>query len=461
MTTVNGNILDRTLSRLTSAWRGISQGRSRPLIDRLDGRLDQAALSRDDITLLRQAVDDCLQAKGGKVSARARAADLGRAYMAMNEANRLAFMTMLAKDYGSDKDAVDRAAAALARVTPAERRKAETEMAEVLRPRYIDLLKQFNGLPDGIKFLVDLRAALIRWSKAEPALSHLEADLKRLLAAWFDVGLLTLQPITWRSSAHLLERLIAYEAVHKIKGWTDLKNRLDSDRRCFAFFHPSMPDEPLIFVEVALVDGMVGNIQELLDEEAPAIDPHTADTAIFYSISNAQKGLAGISFGDFLIKRVVDLLGREFPDLNRFATLSPVPALRLWLRQCLPDIDDAILGRDDAVRISELLDQDWPHRREDVEPLRAPLMRLAAHYLSEARREGRVVDPVEHFHLTNGARLERLNWLGDNSSKGLRESLGMMVNYLYDLKTIENNHEAYSEHGKVAVSAAVRAHLKN
>jgi malonyl-CoA decarboxylase len=263
---------------------------------------------------------------------------------------------------------------------------------------------------------------------------------------------------------------MAYEAVHEIRGWTDLKNRLDADRRCFAFFHPRMPDEPLIFVEVALVAGMTGNIDALLDEAAPIGDPHSADTAIFYSISNCQRGLAGISFGDFLIKRVVDALATQLPRLKVFATLSPVPGFRDWLEQqsrsgssdlLLPAERTAIeaLGEDAAGGdLPSLIDQDgWQNDQRIAGVLREPLLRLCARYLVRERSpSGRALDPVAHFHLSNGARVERLNWLGDVSAKGLQQSAGIMVNYLYRLGEIEANHDAYRGEGRVAAASALR-----
>jgi len=259
--------------------------------------------------------------------------------------------------------------------------------------------------------------------------------------------------------------------VHEIRGWTDLKNRLEADRRCFAFFHPRMPDEPLIFVEVALVSGIAGNIDTLLDEAAPIGNPQAADTAIFYSISNCQQGLVGISFGDFLIKRVVDALAGELPRLKTFATLSPLPGFRAWLAAeaqggglLLPaeaktlealgaggvkNADDALL---------HLLDRsDWVDDPKIAAALREPLLRLCARYLLYARTpRGRALDPVAHFHLSNGARVEQLDWLGDRSPKGLQQSAGIMVNYLYRLGDIEANHEAYRDEGRVAASSAVR-----
>jgi malonyl-CoA decarboxylase len=340
-------------------------------------------------------------------------------------------------------------------------------LRSALEPPRITLLRQFNALPEGVKFLVDRRAELIDLKLRDPVLAGLEEDLKRLLANWFDIGFLELKRITWESPAALLEKLMAYEAVHEIRGWTDLKNRLDADRRCFAFFHPRMPDEPLIFVEVALVPGMTGDIHALLDEAAPIGDPHLADTAIFYSISNCQRGLDGISFGDFLIKRVVDALATELPRLKVFATLSPVPGFRAWLERqsravssdlLLPAERSAIetLGGEAPERdLAALLDRHADPRIAAV--LREPLIRLCARYLLHERTpSGRALDPVAHFHLSNGARVERLNWLGDTSPKGLQQSAGIMVNYLYRLSEIEANHEAYRGEGRVAASSTIR-----
>jgi malonyl-CoA decarboxylase len=290
-----------------------------------------------------------------------------------------------------------------------------------------------------------MRAELLSFLRKNPGLALLEDDLKGLLATWFDVDFLELKRITWdTASGALLEKLTAYEAVHPIESWDDLKNRLDYDRRYFAYFHPRMPDEPLIFVEVALVDGIADNVQALLDPNAPQHDPATADTAIFYSINNAQRGLDGISFGNFLIKRVVGQLRQEFPNLKTYATLSPMPGYMRWLKQALAD------GRLGLVQPSErkalgvalgvtrgakgwlkqaLDDPEWPSREPVARALKPILLRLGAQYLAKEERDpGTALDPVAHFHLTNGARIERLNWMGDRSPKGLKQSAGLMVN---------------------------------
>ena len=270
----------------------------------------------------------CLAGRGGEVSARNRAAKLAETYLELDEAGRKEFLRTLAS-FDSDPDAVATAYAAVQAATdPAERATAKAALRRALEPPRLRLLTQFTTIPDGRKFLVDLRGFLLKMRRDDKLLAALEADLRGLLAAWFDIGFLELQRIDWNSPAALLEKLVGYEAVHEIRSWRDLKNRLDSDRRCYAFFHPRMPGEPLIFVEVALVKGLAGSVQRLLDEKAPVLDPREADTAIFYSISNCQQGLAGISFGNFLIKRVVEELSAEFRNLKTFATLSPIPGFR-------------------------------------------------------------------------------------------------------------------------------------
>jgi malonyl-CoA decarboxylase len=300
-------------------------------------------------------------------------------------------------------------------------------------------------------------------ARDDEAIAGLERDLKRLLAAWFDVGFLELRRVTWDSPASLLEKLARYEAVHRVRGWADLKNRLDSDRRLYAFFHPRMASEPLIFIEVALVQGLADSIDRLLDERAPVGDPQAADAAIFYSISNAQAGLAGISFGDFLIKRVVDELGREFPRLKIFATLSPLPGFRRWLDDRLAAAPDSFLADGEraalggaATLAAAIAGDAWARDEARRAALAAPVLRAAARYLVEARREdGLPADPVARFHLANGAEIHRLNWAADLSANGLRQSLGVMVNYRYALDAIEARHEAYARDGAIAAAPSV------
>ncbi len=307
-------LFDRAIRRLANVWREMASG-----------------VATEEGESVAAQMRACLRARGGEVSARNRAAKLAQAYLALDAAGQVDFLRTLAS-FDSDPDAVARAFAAVQDAKDlAERASAKAELRRVLEPPRLRLLTQFTAIPDGMKFLVDLRAFLLAVRKDDPLLRALEADLKGLLASWFDVGFLELRRIDWTSPAALLEKLVGYEAVHEIRSWRDLKNRLDSDRRCYAFFHPRMPDEPLIFVEVALVQGLAASVQRLLDQKAPVLDPSTCDTAIFYSISNCQRGLAGISFGNFLIKRVVDLLSQEFGNLRTFATLSPIPGFRARL----------------------------------------------------------------------------------------------------------------------------------
>jgi malonyl-CoA decarboxylase len=418
----------------------------------------------------------CLEARGGEVLARSRAAALGRAYLALDETGRGNFLRIMAREFDLDVDRVEEAIRALrAADDPEARCQARSRLLTSTESPRTRILTRFNALPQGVKFLVDLRADLLPLARKEPRLASLDDDLRSLLVSWFDVDFLELRRISWHTaSGALLEKFMVYEAVHPVESWNDLKNRLDYDRRYFAFFHPRMPEEPLIFVEVALVQGLAGDIQELLDPSAPASDPTLADTAIFYSISNAQRGLAGVSFGGFLIKRVVDELTREFPRLRTFGTLSPLPGYFPWLRRAFVE-DRALLLPGEVKKIKKVADGadpgDWLgavldgaewYREEEVEDLLRPvLLRLAARYLlQEVRPGGGALDPVAHFHLSNGARVERLSWLGDTSARGMAQSCGVMVNYLYDVKQIENNHEAYRGRGRVPASSAVRGLLK-
>lgn len=448
MTQPAATLFDRTLETLTRVLRDVA-GSARV---RLTGQL-RPDLPDDDLLRLKKQIDDCLHHPGGEVSQRAQAAALGRAFLALSEEGRRRFYTMLLGEYGTDRDEVDRAIAQVqAAGDPEARFKAERALAASLRPPRLSLLTHFNALPEGVKFLVDLRADLQAHVKAERTLKPLDDDLRDLLASWFDIGFLDLERITWSAPATLLERLIAYEAVHEIRSWADLKNRLDSDRRCFAFFHPRMPEEPLIFVEVALTQGIAASVQALLDEQAPALDTARADTAIFYSISNCQRGLAGVSFGDFLIKRVVDRLSHELPQLKLYSTLSPIPGFRAWF--------DKTQAAEHPALAAALAEADWHLDPARSAVLAAPLTRLCARYLAEEKSNGRALDRVAHFHLSNGARIEQVNWLGDTSPAGLKQSYGLMVNYRYKLDEIEGNHEAYVTDGTVAASSAVRKLLK-
>ena len=456
-TAAASGLFDRALRRIANVWRDMAAG--------------VAGGDEDDVADQMRA---CLEGRGGEISARARAAKLAEAYLRLDAAGRLEFLRALAA-FDSDPEQVATAYLAVQEAAdPAARARAKAGLRRALEPPRIKLLTQLTTIPDGMKFLVDLRASLLDGMGDDPLLMALEADLKSLFASWFDVGMLELVRIDWSSPASLLERLVAYEAVHSIRSWSDLKNRLDSDRRCYALFHPRMPQEPLIFVEVALTQGLAGSVQRLLDKRAPVLDPRQADTAIFYSISNCQRGLAGISFGNFLIKRVVELLSLEF-KLKQFATLSPVPGFRRWLDQQLAADDPKLLSEDESAALRTTAPAEAPasetgaqalaailkHRgwQRDPAMLRAMepvLMRLCARYLLIESRGKRALDPVAHFHLSNGARIERLGMLADTSEKGVKESATLMVNYLYDPAHIEEYHEAYAGEGKRNASTVVR-----
>jgi malonyl-CoA decarboxylase len=405
--------------------------------------------------------------------ARANAANLGRSYLSLNGQGRKRFFALLAEEYGVNRTRLDEA---MQEVRDAgdngSHARALSRLRSTLVPPRLALLRKFNSLERGIKFVIDMRADLLDLTRENPEFRAIDGELRTLLHDWFDVGFLQLQRITWSAPASLLEKLIAYEAVHEIRSWNDLKYRLESDRRCYAFFHPSMPDEPLIFVEVALVNGIADNVQKLLDAGGNRVEPTAANTAIFYSISNAQKGLAGVGFGDFLIKRVVDDLTHELPNVKTFSTLSPIPGFRRWLDERLADGAElltheeadtlakhvAVAADDDRPPLAVALDTPgWVDRTALDEALKPILLRLAAGYLLYQRRDGhRALDPVAHFHLSNGARVERLNWHGDLSTKGLKQSAGMMVNYLYALDRIEANHEAYVSGSEIPASSGVR-----
>jgi malonyl-CoA decarboxylase len=312
-----------------------------------------------------------------------------------------------------------------------------------------ELFRRLNVGPGGTAALVGLRRQLLPTLKEHPERAGIDADLVHLFRSWFNRGFLVLQRIDWRTPALVLERLIQYEAVHQIQGWRDLRRRLETDRRCYAFFHPALPDEPLIFIEVALTRGIPASVQPLLDVEAPVGEPDEADCAVFYSITNCQSGLRGVSFGNFLIKQTVEDLRREFRRLRTFATLSPVPGFVTWLTAATnvpprsPRLNELLyrLGKDEL-----------PANASIPEHLRHEILASCAHYLLNAKRGTEPLDSVARFHLTNGARLERLNWMGDRSEMGIRQSLGLTVNYVYRLAEVERNHEAYAKTGKVVAS---------
>jgi malonyl-CoA decarboxylase len=353
----------------------------------------------------------------------------------------------------------------LACVGTADEAAAEVRLRKATVSPRRRLLQRFSVFPEGIRFLVDLRAQMLPHLKSDKRLQALDVEMEYMFSTWFDIGFLELRRISWDSPASMIEKLIQYEAVHDIKSWADLKNRLDSDRRCYGFFHPRLPDEPLIFVEVALLDEIAQSIPPLLDESAAMADLKKATTAIFYSISNTQTGLRGVSFGDSLIKNVVETLKTEFPQLKTFATLSPIPGFRAWLAKnaatMLENLDDKhrqelgrAVGFEPPAAEHFLAAADRALQLDAKSPIRQMLLRCVAHYLSRELQNGAPVDAVARFHLGNGARIERLNWEGDVSAKGIKQSYGVMVNYLYDLKRLDKCRQMLAE-GKVPVSSEV------
>ncbi len=459
------NFVTRNLRRLRRTWQRIAGVAS-------SGDTAHGGLTRRQLAELEGYMHECIAQAGGEVSARAQAAKLGQIYLGLDRTGRGEFLRLMAS-FGPDQRVLKAAARGLLDASDdAARLEQERSIREAVRTPRVKILTQFTGLPDGVKFLVDLRADLLELAPGHPDLGILESELSSLLALWFDVGFLELQRITWDSPASLLERLIAYEAVHEIRSWEDLRNRLDSDRRCYAFFHPRMPREPLIFVEIALSRGLAGSIQKLLDESQPPADPRKVDTAIFYSISSTQEGLRSISFGNFLIKRVVEELKRDFPGLRTFATLSPIPGFARWLqsddaaRMVLPQPMQAKLKKSgvEAQNAQSLwkgaATENWSADPKRCGLLEEPMLAICAHYLTQVRQGLRPIDLVARFHLDNGARIERLNWLADTSAKGLKQSAGIMVNYLYDTAEIERNHEEYRLHGKVALTSELRRLLR-
>ena len=396
-----------------------------------------------------------LLSERGEASGAQVARELHHVLRALDPDDRHSFQRYLAKEFQPDKTVLHTAAERYLADSTAE---AAAALAQAADPPRQELLRRMNMAPGGTGALIAMRSEITAHLHDEPELKLLDADLKHLFASWFNRGFLELRRIDWQSPAAVLEKLIAYEAVHEIKGWDDLRRRLAPDRRCFAFFHPALPGEPLIFVEVALVQGLAIAMPPLLaretDEEA-AREQARADTAIFYSISNCQDGLRGISFGNFLIKQVVEELQAEFPQLGRFSTLSPVPGFRLWLTQRLAEGSDP-----DSALLPELERDGWWLDLAQSEKLRPILMRLCALYLTRQPSPGSRVDPVARFHLGNGARLERINWLGNAAPRAIQESFGIMINYLYDHDSIEDNHEAFARDGTIVRSPDVNALLE-
>lgn len=419
----------------------------RSFLERKDSRGAKPSRSAHEVVRLAWS----LLSERGEISGVRLASGVLQAYESLDDEAREKFFDLLVTEFSPDPAEVGRASDAY-RADPTQANLVRLQAA--VEPPRQELFRRFNMAPRGTAVLVDMRRQLLKTLSTHPERAGVDADLKHLFRSWFNRGFLSLQRIEWRTSALVLERLIEYEAVHQIRGWDDLHRRLEADRRCYAFFHPALPDEPLIFIEAALAKGMPARVQPLLDAEAPVANWTDADCAAFYSITNCQEGLRGVSFGNVLIKQVVEELGRELPRLRTFATLSPVPGFAEWMTN-----NDHVLSlNDDSAALRRIVEklrarpQSGPPISSAIE---GALSRLCAYYLIYAKRGKAPLDPVARFHLANGAQLERLNWMGDTSASGLSRSLGFTLNYVYRLADVERNHEVYARTYNIAASREI------
>lgn len=407
----------------------------------------------------RKTIELChsLLSERGEVSGSRLAAEALGSYQALDERGRRSFFELLIREFSPDPEEVGRAGDAY-RSNPSPDNLARLQ--RVVEPPRQELFRRLNLAPEGTRILVNMRSQVLQESDQFARLKPIAADLAHLFTSWFNRGFLVLRRIDWRTSAVILEKLIQYEAVHQIQGWHDLRRRLEADRRCYAFFHPALPDEPIIFIEVALTRGLTDTVQALLDPDSPVLDAESAEWAIFYSITNCQEGLRGVPFGSFLIKRVVEDLSKELPRIKKFATLSPVPGFRKWLSEKAASFQENSKLAPFAEAIAKLDSPQWMDDPVQRVELPRQLLPLAAYYLLYAKRNDEPLDPVARFHLKNGARLERINWLGDTSASGLQRSAGLTANYVYKLPEVERNHELYVSEHKVRASREIEALAK-
>ena len=427
----------------------------RSIVERILGSLGASGMVRTGAQrradrlarLLRTLISERGEASGAALARQAVAL-----YRELDAAARTHFFQLLAREFSPDRDLVLAAAQAYHR-DPSPANLATLE--RVTEPPRQEVFRRMNMAPGGTAMLLGLRRDLLAEARDRPELRVVDHDLTHLLGSWFNRGFLELRRIDWKTPAAILEKLITYEAVHEIQGFPDLKRRLERDRRCFAFFHPALPDEPLIFVEVAFLDEMPSEVAPILALESAVRDPRRARCAVFYSITSCQPGLKGVSFGNFLIKQVAADLHSELPNLKLFATLSPVPGLRAWARKALRETNDASEVR------AELLALVDDAAAVPPPTLREPLEGLAAWYLTHSWENGHAADPVARFHLGNGARLERVNWGADATAKGRSQSFGLMVNYVYDLDHVERNHEEYVNRHRAVASPAIERLAKS
>ncbi|MCP4750302.1 MAG: malonyl-CoA decarboxylase [Proteobacteria bacterium] len=396
-----------------------------------------------------------LLVRRGEASGTALAKEIVTAFSDMSQERKIAFLEMLATDFAPDPNDILKAAADYIKNQDF---RSLNDLGKVIESPNQDLLRMINIAPGGTAAIITMRKILLKELKSRPLLEAVEADMLHLLTAWFNRGFLQFRQIDWHTPAVVLEKLIAYEAVHEIKGWRDLRRRLAEDRSCFAFFHPALPHEPLIFVEVAFTKGIATKIQPLLNQKKPKSKAAVADTAIFYSISNCQEGLKGISFGNFLIKQVVDSISKELPNIKTFCTLSPIPGFRKWVEANYLNHESKILTEEETKLLAK---SNWHHKKTTREKLKRKIVQLCAQYLTQEKRKNRPIDPVTRFHLGNGAEIENVNWGADVSERGLDQSLGLMANYRYNPTRIVSNHESYINEGKIVVSSKVKKLLDN
>jgi malonyl-CoA decarboxylase len=424
--------------------------RGRALIDRTRERRESA---EERSASLVELCEELLSGRG-EASGVALAREILSQYAELTSGPRIAFFEALAHGFGPDHHKLEAAIAAW-RAKPSDDTAAQVHRAA--EPRRQELLRRLNLAPGGTAALVRMREKLLDALDRRDDLRIVDNDFVHMFSSWFNRGFLVLRRIDWSTPASVLEKIIRYEAVHQIRDWDDLRHRIDpSDRRCYAFFHPALIDEPLIFVEVALTREVPAAIAPILTLQRDVITPDKASTAVFYSISNCQRGLAGVSFGHFLIKQVAEEIARETPKLSTFVTLSPAPNFAEWLQRERMNEQSQVLSAEDRAALKNLDTLGWWQAEMSREPVKEPLIRAAAWYYLHARtRSGSPIDSVARFHLGNGARLERLNWLADTSERAMAQACGLMVNYLYDLEDIEENHEAYAQQRTVVASKAV------
>ncbi len=441
MVAVNTAFFSDMLQSIADRSRAFLRERREPARDRSDGIIELC---------------EGLLSGRGEASGVALANEILADYAALTVGPRIAFFEELARTFGHAQVRIDAAIAAWSQSPSAA---TAAELHRATEPRRLELFRRLNLAPGGTAALVHMRAQLLDAMDHRDDLAVVDNDFIHLFSSWFNRGFLVLRRIDWSTPASILEKIIRYEAVHEIRDWDDLRRRIDlPDRRCYAFFHPALVDEPLIFVEVALTREMPDAIAPILSDKRDVVDPQRATTAVFYSITNCQSGLAGVTFGHFLIKQVVEEVSRELPRISNFVTLSPAPNFAAWLKRERANEASAALNEEDRDALGALDRANWWRDDQLVEAIGEPLLRAAAWYYVRARnRRGLPVDSVARFHLGNGARLQRLNWLADTSERALEQSFGLMVNYLYDLDYIEQNHEAYAQqHAIVAATGVTR-----